>query len=99
MQELKITTSAYNLEAAITAIYELTEGLVHGVFESSIEGVLNANEKLSPSDNSQCWIAEHYEALAGAVRLIAITTDMISSAIVNNEVVIMPVKEGKQCQS
>ena len=88
MEEFKITTNAASIEAIILAINELSAGMQRGSFEYTVSGILSDDNRLSEAENAKQWLQEHYDTAAGAFRLIAAASEIISEALVNDEIAI-----------
>lgn len=92
MNSINVTFDMQNLTEMLHGMQQLCDGIHESVFDMRIEYVLQRYSELTPSENAYDWLAQNYNMLAGAFRLMAAASDIVSTAIINGEAEIVAQK-------
>jgi len=88
-------TVALEPHAATELLYgmqQLCDGMNDGVFGWNVSHVMSKNEKLTATENAYDFVAENYNTIAGAFRIMAAATSVICTCLSNGDLELVPGK-------
>ena len=84
-----IDVESIDLENAILGVSEICAGLKREVLCYTEDGVLHMDRTQSEVDNATDYIKRYHELVQGAVTLIQATSNIIGTALVNDDISIV----------
>ena len=86
----KVYLDPNDAEQLLYGMQQLCNGMSAGVFGWTVGHVMSANDKLTETENAYDFVAENYDTIAGAFRIMAAATNIICTCITNDELHIAP---------
>ncbi len=94
----RITISTTALEDLLFQSAELILSLYDDPIGCTLGGVLNADKSKTAEENAYHWVSEYYNQVTAVVHTVNTALSIITDAIANTEIEIVPTaKKAKEC--